>query len=263
MKQIPAIFSLLILLISCNTNDDLMSDLIQGSNPGGDVTEAPVSINPDHYRRIENALYSENPLSDPYTILSFERVGTLLFVEVQYAGGCEKHNFALIGTGQWYDQPDIIPFLLVHDANGDLCEALITETLVFDFSIWDAAASNPDFHRYRIINASDAGNQKNDRPSITVTQSENCVENVTAEPAICGIGLYDNLWLKLDNGDFLQPVGIADAYKDFVIEEGKRYRVGVTILDELPAPYNMMAVCAGWPGPNEPAYINCIEEITD
>lgn len=263
MKQIPAILlSLCLLLLSCQSNDETLSDLRDDGQLRQDTEAQPISIGEERYITVENARYGDSPMSDDFTILDFERVGSLLLIEVQYGGGCAEHAFELLGSGDWYANPDIINFLLIHNANGDLCEALITETLVFDLSTW-AAANNPDFHRYRVINASTLGNQLNDRPSITVTESENCVEEVTAQKAICGIGLYNDLWLKLDNGDFVQPVGVADAYADFAVEEGKRYRVGVTLLSELPPPYNMYAICAAWPGPNEPGIINCIEEIKD
>ena len=48
-----------------------------------------------------------------------------LEVLVRYGGGCARHEFAL----HWRRQGDTTELWLYHDANGDLCEALLTEQL--------------------------------------------------------------------------------------------------------------------------------------
>lgn len=72
---------------------------------------------------------------DPYSILNTRILGDMLFVTVQHSGGCKEHEFNLIGplTIPAGDPTPITAYLL-HDANGDACEALITRELSFDLT---------------------------------------------------------------------------------------------------------------------------------
>jgi len=71
----------------------------------------------------------------PYTINSIERNGNILLVEVSYSGGCKPHEFSAVWDGiALFTNPPIIPVILKHDANGDACEAYLTETLEIDLS---------------------------------------------------------------------------------------------------------------------------------
>ena len=63
---------------------------------------------------------------DPLNVLSHEVRGNLLDINIDYAGGCEEHVEAS------FQDPTNIRLRLMHDSNGDLCEALISETLTFD-----------------------------------------------------------------------------------------------------------------------------------
>ncbi|PHQ56035.1 MAG: hypothetical protein COC16_04035 [Lutibacter sp.] len=74
-----------------------------------------------------------NELSDPFSIESVERIGNILKVKVTYTGGCEKHTFDLL----WNEvviltYPCQINLILTHNANGDKCEAQITEIIEID-----------------------------------------------------------------------------------------------------------------------------------
>ena len=55
-----------------------------------------------------------------------------LFVNVGYSGGCAEHEFDLTWDGAFND--DHVSLYLIHDAQGDTCEAYINQTLVFDIS---------------------------------------------------------------------------------------------------------------------------------
>ena len=81
--------------------------------------------------------------SDPYKILDVSVTGDQLDLKVQYAGGCKTHDFTLMGpltipvngliiNGQVTETP--ITAFLYHDANGDACEALVTEDRHFDLT---------------------------------------------------------------------------------------------------------------------------------
>lgn len=70
---------------------------------------------------------------DPVAITAFRVDGEILELTVQYGGGCREHDFALIAWNGWLETvPVAAGLLLAHDANGDLCRALITETLRFN-----------------------------------------------------------------------------------------------------------------------------------
>lgn len=73
--------------------------------------------------------------SDPFAIKNLTIEGNSLFVDVQYGGGCEQHDFELLWGGSFKEsgvaQADLY---LVHDSNGDSCEALISKSVVFDLS---------------------------------------------------------------------------------------------------------------------------------
>jgi hypothetical protein len=73
--------------------------------------------------------------TDPYTLLGTRVSGDTLFVNVQYGGGCEEHQFTLNTTGAWMkSMPPQLLLYLDHKANNDLCRALITKEIAFDLS---------------------------------------------------------------------------------------------------------------------------------
>lgn len=73
--------------------------------------------------------------SDPFDVGSVRIVGDVLIVEVRYGGGCAEHSFALLDTGiATKSIPPQHRLRLVHDAQGDTCEAYLTRELFFDIS---------------------------------------------------------------------------------------------------------------------------------
>ncbi len=76
-------------------------------------------------------------LMDLYWINEIEIVEDQLLINVSYGGGCEQHDFLLISsnTNINEDGDQLDALFLSHDANNDLCEALILEhQLCFDIS---------------------------------------------------------------------------------------------------------------------------------
>jgi len=73
--------------------------------------------------------------TDPFELNSVDLDGWDLSINVSYSGGCASHEFTVI----W---PEVITMIyppqfdiwIVHDSNGDMCEAYPTETLVLDLS---------------------------------------------------------------------------------------------------------------------------------
>lgn len=81
------------------------------------------------------SLQDGDPISDPFWLKGLRNNGTTLVIDVSYSGGCEAHDFELI----W---PEVITMIypprytviLNHNANGDMCEAYLSDTLLFDLS---------------------------------------------------------------------------------------------------------------------------------
>ncbi len=75
-------------------------------------------------------------LGDAYTVRSATLDGDTLRAVVWYGGGCEAHAFDLRSQtdGQRWE------VWFVHDANGDRCEAAITDTLAADVAFLPATA---------------------------------------------------------------------------------------------------------------------------
>jgi len=59
--------------------------------------------------------------------------GDNLYLQVSYSGGCRTHEFNLwkLPPSIFVDLPPRVTLLLAHEDNGDMCEAWITEWLVF------------------------------------------------------------------------------------------------------------------------------------
>lgn len=72
-------------------------------------------------------------VDDPYSTNGIAITGDLLEVDLSYSGGCADHEFTACWNGAVAQSfPPQVFFDLVHDSNGDLCEAWLTETLRFD-----------------------------------------------------------------------------------------------------------------------------------
>lgn len=73
--------------------------------------------------------------NDPISINSISIEENILKLEVEYSGGCEKHEYKLYFDGNYKkSMPPKASFILVHDNKGDQCRSIVTETLTFDIS---------------------------------------------------------------------------------------------------------------------------------
>lgn len=80
--------------------------------------------------------------SDELLIDAAQIVDDTLVLEVGYGGGCETHEFTLCFDGFVLDT-DIVLLGVHHDANGDACEAFITEEQKFDLTPAQGLGSSP------------------------------------------------------------------------------------------------------------------------
>lgn len=61
--------------------------------------------------------------------------GDELTMEASYSGGCAMHEFQICWDGAFAEsEPVQVRIEIWHDANGDTCEAVETQTLAFDLS---------------------------------------------------------------------------------------------------------------------------------
>ena len=73
---------------------------------------------------------------DAYVVNSAAVDGQGLTIEVSYAGGCRRHDFTLVISKTFLESDPVqLPAVLAHEANGDACEAWITEPLDFDLAL--------------------------------------------------------------------------------------------------------------------------------
>jgi hypothetical protein len=81
---------------------------------------------------------------DGFTISEVEIIDDCINIKVGYSGGCEEHEFVLGVVWPECGTPPVPPpvLYLCHNANGDMCEAYITETVTFDLSLLQQADSS-------------------------------------------------------------------------------------------------------------------------
>ena len=73
---------------------------------------------------------------DPYVVNSAAIDGDQLTIEVSYGGGCRRHAFTLVISESFRESDPVqLPAVLAHNANGDACEAWLTESHVFDLDL--------------------------------------------------------------------------------------------------------------------------------
>jgi hypothetical protein len=71
--------------------------------------------------------------SDSFSISNVLIKENKLFIDVTYAGGCEDHQFQLIGSSILTKSlPPIRSIQLVHNANGDNCKMNLTKRIEVD-----------------------------------------------------------------------------------------------------------------------------------
>lgn len=97
--------------------DNLSKDTVQKNE--NDVIAASIG-------RIDQA-------SDPISISAVRVEGNKMLIDVSYGGGCEDHQFQVIGSPMISKSlPPIRAIQLVHVANGDKCKMNVMKTLEVD-----------------------------------------------------------------------------------------------------------------------------------
>lgn len=117
--KIILIFSLILATVGCKTQKNLSKD--KDANCKSNMITATIG--------------EINVQSDLQTISEVRVSGNKLFIDINYSGGCEKHEFQVIGSKIIAKSlPPIRGIQLVHKANGDACKKLIEQTIEVDIS---------------------------------------------------------------------------------------------------------------------------------
>ena len=111
--------------ISANTEEASSSD----EEPGDSNTK------PEKPFRTKATLGEIGGKTDHYNILSAEVEGVLLFMTIEYSGGCARHDFQFIGNrGFSKSIPPQRSVMLMHDNGDDMCEAMVKRDIEIDIS---------------------------------------------------------------------------------------------------------------------------------
>ncbi|WP_321287508.1 NigD-like C-terminal domain-containing protein [uncultured Sunxiuqinia sp.] len=118
--------AILAFFMSCEKQED-PTDGLKYKSISPSETEEYIDLYVNNFDSLEN---------DPVTINEVLIEGDLLIVNLSYSGGCAEHEFNLARIHPSCGTPPLPPptFELKHNANGDLCEAWLTDTLAFDIS---------------------------------------------------------------------------------------------------------------------------------
>ena len=72
---------------------------------------------------------------DPLILRGFAVDGWVLSLDVEYGGGCETHEHALVAWGGWMESSPVqVEVMLTHEDLDDPCDALVRRTLPFDLT---------------------------------------------------------------------------------------------------------------------------------
>ncbi|MBL7898677.1 MAG: hypothetical protein JNJ99_09095 [Crocinitomicaceae bacterium] len=122
MKRI--LFFVMLALVLTGMSCKSMREKKQEKN-GGSIPSAILVENMDEYR--DNA---------DFTITAVGVEGNIMTIDVQYSGGCQKHEFTLIGMKAIQKSlPPKRGVILFHNSNGDNCRSIVEEKLQFDISV--------------------------------------------------------------------------------------------------------------------------------
>lgn len=151
-------------LNSCSTTDDTDELAFTDSlNAASYASPVLLRINSEAFNTVNTNRLNSINTGDTFIINNAKRTeDDMLEVSISYSGGCKQHGFEVIWDGIVYtDPPCNMNLLIIHNANDDNCEALITETisinlknLIGDNDYKDSCAYNI-FTSYNSTNTAD------------------------------------------------------------------------------------------------------------
>ena len=125
----------LVIFASCKTVDNVKSENGKTNN---EQTNSEGGIVERKYEPIEIKAEIgriEREQTTSVQIIKSRIEGNTLFLKIGYSGGCEKHNFKVIGNPMISKSlPPIRNIELVHLNSGDTCREYIEQQLIIDIS---------------------------------------------------------------------------------------------------------------------------------
>lgn len=109
MKRMTIFLLLALFTLACQEENDTLNTDAQFDEDGWSLPDGDLS--------------ELKPQGDPYNLDAARQEGEILTIETSYVGGCKEHLFELRWPNQLPADDGAIPVLLVHDNQGDLCEA--------------------------------------------------------------------------------------------------------------------------------------------
>ena len=91
--------------------------------------------------------------------------------------------------------------------------------------------------------------------------SKNCNLTGTMVRVTCGVSIYDNLWIKMDNGTYIQPCEQSfQTFNALIFTEGQRVKFSYRKIDG-PSSCDDQVICLAALPPHTSAIIDCIDGI--
>ncbi|MES2799956.1 MAG: hypothetical protein V4638_08065 [Bacteroidota bacterium] len=120
MKALP-LFFLILTLFGCKTKKNAE---IRSTGDGSKLVATIGSAK--EFNELDSA---------PFEVQSAKIVDNSLFLTIQFSGGCQEHDFQLIGSPAISKSlPPIRSMQLYHNSNNDACRGVLTKELEFDIS---------------------------------------------------------------------------------------------------------------------------------
>jgi hypothetical protein len=147
MKRISFLLILALFTLACQEENDTYN------------TDAQFGQDEGRWTLPDGELADMNPLGDSYDLDAASYEADILTIETSYVGGCKEHIFELRWPDQFLANGEAIPVLLVHDNQGDLCEAAnIPQRFTADLSAV-GLINNLEAYELIIVNASNPSEQ--------------------------------------------------------------------------------------------------------
>lgn len=249
MKKINLIFSVLVALLLSSCLDTAL-----------DATDTYVE-NQLNYLDVQ---FDELGISnDPFSIIAVTPTSADNWrVIVEYSGGCVEHSFYTWWDDEW-ETSGQERFFLAHHANGDVCDALVRDTLSLNLGeIFYQQI--PDSTILRIVNESNGSNVSVDPKLAAIKQATLCNYEANIVTNSCGEGIWENRWLLLEDSVENLPVWIipvrASSQVSLEIPEEGAYSVGFTLLFGYESAELSNSCYLTDAGYAIPANINCFKE---
>jgi hypothetical protein len=152
---------ILLTVNSCSTASDDIDGVIFNDSYTSASYNSPVvfRINSEAFETINNNRLSNINTGDSFKINNAKRINDILEISISYGGGCKQHTFEVLWDGVVYtDPPCFMNLLIIHNANDDNCEALITETISIDLKKFIGDNDYKDSCAYNIFTSYNATN---------------------------------------------------------------------------------------------------------